>query len=40
MEPLDTVYKKENNTITVFIKLNPIVERQIYFQNGDSAGDQ
>ena len=40
MEPLDTVYKKENNTITVFIKLNPIVERQIYFQNGDSAGSQ
>lgn len=40
MEPLDTSYKKDNNTITVFIKLNPIVERQIYFQNGDSAGDQ
>ncbi len=40
MEPLDTSYKKDNKTITVFIKLNPIVERQIYFQNGDSAGDQ
>lgn len=39
MEPLETAYKKEDDKITVFIKLNPVVERQIYFQNGDSAGD-
>lgn len=29
LEPVETVYKKENNSIKVFIRLNPRVERQI-----------
>ncbi|GEM_PF-334362 len=38
LEPLETVYKKQGNTITIFIRLHPQVERQIYF-NGDSGRD-
>ncbi|MEN2985847.1 MAG: hypothetical protein ABDH16_04250 [Thermodesulfovibrionaceae bacterium] len=34
LEPIETVYKKENNLIKVFIRLNPIVEKQIY-NNGN-----
>lgn len=38
LEPLETVYKKQGSTITIFIRLHPQVERQIYF-NGDSGRD-
>lgn len=34
LEPVKTVYKKQNDTITIFIRLNPQVEKQIY--NGDN----
>lgn len=36
LEPLETAYRKKDNTITIFIRLHPQVERQIYF-NGDSG---
>lgn len=38
LEPLETVYKKQGSTITIFIRLHPQVERQIYF-DGDSGRD-
>ncbi len=37
-EPVETVYKKEDNSILIFIRLNPIVEKQLYFR-GDSNRD-
>ncbi len=30
LEPIETVYKKQNNSIIIFIRLNPIVEKQLY----------
>lgn len=38
LEPVETVYKKEDNSVLIFIRLNPIVERQLYF-GGDSDKD-
>ncbi|WP_353684487.1 hypothetical protein V4D30_01465 [Thermodesulfovibrio sp. 3907-1M] len=35
LEPVETVYKKEGDSIFIFIRLNPYVERQLYF-GGDS----
>lgn len=35
LEPVETVYKKKNNSIEVFIRLNPRVERQI--NNGGNS---
>ncbi|HHW19962.1 hypothetical protein [Thermodesulfovibrio thiophilus] len=29
-EPVQTVYKKKDNTITIFINLNPRIEKQLY----------
>ncbi|MGB9891487.1 MULTISPECIES: hypothetical protein [Thermodesulfovibrio] len=34
LEPVETVYKKEGNSIIIFIRLNPMVERQL-----NSGGD-
>lgn len=38
LEPVETVYKKEDHSVVIFIRLNPIVERQLYF-GGDSDKD-
>lgn len=36
MEPVETVYKKQGDAIVIFIKLDPRVERQLYFgENSD-----
>lgn len=37
LEPVETLYKKKNNLIEVFIRLNPRVERQI---NNGSGSDK
>lgn len=38
LEPVETVYKKEGNSILIFIRLNPRVERQLN-SGGDSVRD-
>ncbi|MGB9821909.1 hypothetical protein [Thermodesulfovibrio sp.] len=38
LEPVETVYKKEGDSILIFIRLNPNVERQLYF-GGDTERD-
>jgi len=35
LEPVDTVYKKQENSIIIFIRLNPRVEKQLY--NGGNS---